>query len=132
MKMGTPIKIGDMARDLIRLSGFEPDSEIEIQEIGLRPGEKLIEELIAEGEGICETEHEEIMVLRAHSAEGMAHGKEQAGQSAELGVEFLNGLTLKKMRKHINRLVNYAEACDGEKIREELKRIVPEYKPEDR
>jgi FlaA1/EpsC-like NDP-sugar epimerase len=42
-----------------------PDEEIEIKEIGLRPGEKLFEELITEGEGICETEHSEIMVLKA-------------------------------------------------------------------
>ena len=69
LKMGTPIRIADMARDLIRLSGFEPDTEIEIREIGLRPGEKLIEELITEGEGIQETEHGEIMVLKAHGAE---------------------------------------------------------------
>jgi len=107
LKMGTPIRIADMARDLIRLSGFEPDTEIEIKEIGLRPGEKLFEELITEGEGICETEHGEIMVLRGD-----------------------NGIPLKEMRKHIKRLVNYAEACDGDKIREELRRIVPEYKPE--
>jgi FlaA1/EpsC-like NDP-sugar epimerase len=64
LKMGTPVRIADMARDLIRLSGFEPDTEIEIKEIGLRPGEKLYEELISEGEGIQETEHEDIMVLR--------------------------------------------------------------------
>ena len=41
-----------------------------------------------------------------------------------------NGLTLKVLRKHIKRLVNYAEAGDGVRIREELKRIVPEYKPD--
>ena len=41
-------------------------------------------------------------------------------------------MTLKVLRKHIKRLVNYAEAGDGVRIREELKRIVPEYRPEDR
>lgn len=117
LKMGTPIRIADMARDLIRLSGFEPDEEIEIKEIGLRPGEKLFEELITDGEGIQETEHEEIMVLRA----------EDRGQRTEGSGQVGNGLTLKVLRKHIKRLVNYAEAGDGKKIREELKRIVPEY-----
>ena len=112
LKMGTPIRIADMARDLIRLSGFEPDVDIMIKEIGLRPGEKLFEELITEGEGIQETEHEEIMVLKAQSGEGSG-----------------NGVTLKEMRKNIKRLVNFAEAGDGDKIREELKRIVPEYTP---
>ena len=124
LKMGTPIRIADMARDLIRLSGFEPDTEIEIKEIGLRPGEKLIEELITEGEGIRETSHEEIMVLKAQSSK-------VKGENGEGGGQVGNGLTLKVLRKHVKRLVNYAEAGDGGKIREELKRIVPEYKPED-
>jgi FlaA1/EpsC-like NDP-sugar epimerase len=65
LKMGTPVKIADMARDLIRLSGKEPDSEIEIHYTGLRPGEKLYEELITEGEGIVDTAHAKIMVLRS-------------------------------------------------------------------
>jgi len=130
LKMGTPIRIADMARDLIRLSGFEPDEEIEIKEIGLRPGEKLFEELITEGEGIQETEHEEIMVLKADPQitpvpSSGATGQAEITRTRENGEE----LTLKKMRKHIKRLVNFAEAGDGDKIREELKRIVPEYKP---
>jgi FlaA1/EpsC-like NDP-sugar epimerase len=137
LKMGTPIRIADMARDLIRLSGFEPDTEIEIKEIGLRPGEKLVEELITEGEGVQETEHSEIMVLKAESskvkgwrAEDRGRMTEGCGRRTEGGGQVGNGLTLKVLRKHIKRLVNYAEAGDGVKIREELKRIVPEYRPE--
>ncbi|MBU1902153.1 MAG: polysaccharide biosynthesis protein [Proteobacteria bacterium] len=65
LKMGKAVRILDMARDMIRLLGLEPDEDIEIKEIGLQPGEKLYEELITEGEGIQETEHEEIMVLRS-------------------------------------------------------------------
>ena len=53
------------------------------------------------------------------------------GERGEGGGSVGNGLTLKVLRKHIKRLVNYAEAGDGGKIREELKRIVPEYRPED-
>ena len=67
LDMGTPVKIVDMARDLIRLSGFKPDADIEIKFIGLRPGEKLYEELITEGEGIVKTPHEKLFVLRANS-----------------------------------------------------------------
>jgi FlaA1/EpsC-like NDP-sugar epimerase len=64
LKMGDPIKIIDLARDLIRLSGFEPDVDILIKITGLRPGEKLYEELITEGDGIVPTPHEKILVLR--------------------------------------------------------------------
>jgi FlaA1/EpsC-like NDP-sugar epimerase len=64
LDMGQPVKIADMARDLIRLSGFEPDDDIEIEYIGLRPGEKLFEELITDGEGVVSTSHEKIMRLR--------------------------------------------------------------------
>ncbi|WP_320006673.1 polysaccharide biosynthesis protein [Maridesulfovibrio sp.] len=64
LEMGEPIKIADMARDLIRLSGKEPDKDIEIIFTGLREGEKLYEELITEGEGIVRTEHDKIMVLK--------------------------------------------------------------------
>ena len=67
LKMGVPIRIADMARDIIKLSGYIPDEDIEIKYIGLRPGEKLFEELITEGEGIQETEHEHIMVLKAQN-----------------------------------------------------------------
>jgi len=120
-----------MARDLIRLSGFEPDKEIEIKEIGLRPGEKLFEELITEGEGIQETEHEDIMVLRSDMGNWGTPdcGQEPFQLSNKMG-QAGNELTLKKMKKHIKRLVNCAESGDEQKIREELKRIVPEYTPE--
>jgi FlaA1/EpsC-like NDP-sugar epimerase len=64
LDMGTSIKIDDMAKDLIRFSGFEPDVDIKIEYIGLRPGEKLSEELIIEGEDVVPTSHEKIMVLK--------------------------------------------------------------------
>lgn len=63
LKMGQPVRIADLARDLIVLSGKSPE-EIPIRYTGLRPGEKLYEELMTAGEGIVETGHEKIMVLR--------------------------------------------------------------------
>ncbi|MGB4385622.1 MAG: polysaccharide biosynthesis protein, partial [Caldicoprobacterales bacterium] len=57
-----PVKIADLARDLIRLSGLEPDVDIEIKFTGLRPGEKLYEELLLEEEGLTATYHEKIFI----------------------------------------------------------------------
>lgn len=105
LDMGTPIKIADMARDLIRLSGFEPDVDIKIEYIGLRPGEKLYEELITEGEGILPTRHEKILVLKG----------------LECNLQRLNG--------QIDELSILAYDQDAEGIRQKLQEIVPEYKP---
>lgn len=106
LDMGTPVKINDMARDLIRLSGYEPDVDIKIEYIGLRPGEKLYEELITEGEGIEPTDHKKIMVLRGQSC-----------NQAELNT-------------HIDALLRLADEYDSEGIRQKLCEIVPEYCPE--
>lgn len=60
LDMGQPVKIVDMARDLIELSGLTPDEDIEIKYTGLRPGEKLFEELLTAEEGTNSTRHEKI------------------------------------------------------------------------
>ena len=107
LDMGTPIRITKMARDLIRLSGFKPDEDIEIKFIGLRPGEKLHEELITEGEGIIQTNYEKIFVLRGNGNYSLA----------------LNG--------KIDELVHLAHEQDAAAIKNKLKEIVPDYQPFD-
>jgi FlaA1/EpsC-like NDP-sugar epimerase len=64
LDMGKPVRIYDLARDLIRLSGLEPERDIRIKVTGLRPGEKLYEELLMDEEGLGETRHEKIFVGR--------------------------------------------------------------------
>lgn len=105
LDMGEPVKIDALARDFIQMSGFEPDVDIDIKYIGLRPGEKLYEELITDGEGIVPTEHRKIMVLR--------------GQEKDLV----------KLNGNIEALKELAEDQCGEKIRKRLMKIVPEYHP---
>jgi len=62
LDMGKPVKIVELAEDLIRLSGFEPYTEIEIEFTGIRPGEKLYEELLTSEEGLTSTKHDRIFV----------------------------------------------------------------------
>ena len=104
LKMGKPVRIADLARDLIVLSGKDP-AEIEIRFTGLRPGEKLYEELITAGEDVLETGHSKIMVLRP--------GESTAGLGASL-----------------TGLIEAAASFDMAGVRRELKALVPEYCPE--
>lgn len=106
LDMGKPVRILDMAKDIIRLHGLEPDKDIPIKFIGLRPGEKLYEELITKGEGIVETSHGKIMVLRG-----------KIGNSDLL-------------KKQIEELLSLACNCDSMQIKEKLREIIPEYKPQ--
>ena len=68
LKMGTPVKILDMAKNLILLSGLEPDKDIEIRFTGLKQGEKLDEELVEDPGSCDESEHPSIMILRTAGA----------------------------------------------------------------
>ncbi len=68
LEMGELIRIADLAANMIRLAGLEPNEDIEIRYTGLRPGEKLYEEVISEGERIAPTSHEKIKVFRGEAA----------------------------------------------------------------
>ena len=64
LDMGNPVLIYDLAKDLIKLSGFEPEVDIKIEITGLRPGEKLYEELLMDEEGLRKTSHEKIFIAK--------------------------------------------------------------------
>lgn len=68
LDMGKPVKIVDLARDMIKLSGFEPDTEIKLEFTGLRPGEKLYEELLTAEEGVGATRHAQIFMIKGKHA----------------------------------------------------------------
>jgi len=116
LKMGTPVKIADMARDLIRLSGREPDTDVKIIFTGLRDGEKLYEELITVGEGIVPTEHEKIMVLHAGGQSGLSGSRQES--SAKLDAQ-------------LTELYVAADRFDAAAIKKKLQEIVPEYRPQE-
>ncbi len=103
LDMGQPVKIVDLARALIKLSGFDPDKDIDIQFVGLRPGEKLYEELLMDEEGIESTTHEKIFV-------GKPLNKEYNGLLVELN--------------HLK----WSLRKDNESLKNLLKQIVPTYK----
>ncbi len=105
LEMGEPINIDNMARDLIRFSGFEPDGDIKIEYTGLRPGEKLYEELMTDIEDVVPTGHKKIMVLNTSC----------------LNPEVLNG--------KLSLLKEKAKDRDGAGIRSLMKEMIPEYRP---
>lgn len=67
--MGQPVKIADLARKMIKLSGLEPDDDIKIEYSGLRPGEKLYEELLNNAENTLNTYHEKILIAKTRTIE---------------------------------------------------------------
>jgi FlaA1/EpsC-like NDP-sugar epimerase len=107
LDMGEPIKIADLARDMITLSGLEPDKDIKIVFTGLRPGEKLYEELLSDGEEVKSTLHDKIKVVGADEIEWDS--------------------LLQKMEELLNSLEN--EISD-DIIVSKIKDIVPEFHPE--
>lgn len=107
LDMGDPVKIKDLAENLIRLSGFIPGEDIKIEYTGLRPGEKLYEELLMDEEGIKKTKSKKIYI----------------GHPIDIDTE--------KFKSNLNRLREMCDtgtACDMEKL---LIEIVPTFKRND-
>lgn len=103
LDMGEPVRIADLARTLVRLAGHAPE-EIEIRYVGLRPGEKLYEELLAHDDNAIPTSTPGLHVA--------VLGEDNAAAVAPLLA-----------------LAASAEALDDERVRAELMRVVPEYRP---
>lgn len=103
LEMGNPVNIDAMARDLIRFSGLEPDVDIKIEYIGLRPGEKLYEELMTNKEAVIPTDHDKILALNT------------------------NCTNMKTLNGKLDILKELASHRDGSGIRAIMKTIVPEY-----
>ena len=109
LDMGEPVRIADLARDLIRLSGLEPDRDIKIRYTGLRPGEKLFEELFAADEVYGQTQHEKIFVYR--------NGNSTAAAETPLA-------------EQLDALIEAAASSDAPAVRRRLQMLAPEYGPE--
>lgn len=105
LEMGEPVRIADLARNLIRLSGLEPDQDIPIIYTGLRPGEKLFEELMLDGEGVKPTSHPKIRVLDG------------------------GPVSFEQVRLWLDELSALVEAKNVHGLVQIFQRIVPEYKP---
>ncbi len=108
LNMGKPIKIMDLARQMIRLSGFEPDVDIQIKTIGLRPGEKLYEELQYTDEHLVKTGHPKIF----------GYMSDTPPPSYEKMKSIANEIRTISDSKSVNDLKNY------------ILNLVPEYRPQ--
>lgn len=105
LEMGDPVNIDSMARDLIKFSGFEPEVDIKIEYTGLRPGEKLYEELMTADENVVPTKHKKIMVLNS------------------------NKNNMDKFNAGLEKLKKAAKDRNKSEIQNCMIEIVPEYKP---
>ncbi len=103
LDMGEPVRIVDLAKDLIRLSGLEVEKDIPIIFKGIQPGEKLFEELLTAEEGTSSTRHKKIFMARKR------------------------GLPVDRYQDLISELIYAAQQHDGEQIRESLKKLIPTY-----
>ncbi|MFO0969284.1 MAG: nucleoside-diphosphate sugar epimerase/dehydratase [Gemmataceae bacterium] len=106
LDMGEPVKIVDIARDLIHLSGLTPDQDIEIRFTGIRPGEKLFEELFLGEEMARRTAHHRIFIGQAKPAEWIV------------------------IERHVRELGELAAGPDVRPVYAKFQEIVPEYEPE--
>lgn len=113
LDMGEPVKIVDLARDLIRLSGYEPDVDIPIVFTGIRPGEKLSEELLTAKEGTEATRHERIFVARSEIVDA---SKLSMFLSAMRSIVSTGYISNDELRAHLHHLLAAEVPDDAVKI----------------
>ena len=107
LDMGKPVKIADLARNMIRLSGYTPDVDIKIQYVGLRPGEKLYEELLQSVEETTKTEHDGILIAQP------------------IDIDWA------RVEQMLKELAHVLSANENDLIVDLLKKYVPTYHPEE-
>jgi FlaA1/EpsC-like NDP-sugar epimerase len=100
LDMGNPVKIVDLARDLITLSGLRPDEDIEIKFSGMRPGEKLFEELATDSEHADKTKHPKVFIGRIKP-----HGYEAICVGVDALLELARGAHVERVRAALGDLV---------------------------
>ena len=102
LDMGDPVRIDDLARNMIRLSGFEPEVDIPIVYTGLRPGEKLFEELLLQEEGLERTPNELIFVgrFRDFDPEGLMDGLEELSDACMNEAEDIRSIIRRMVRTY--------------------------------
>ena len=105
LDMGEPVKIVDLARQMITLSGFRPGEDIDIVFTGVRPGEKLFEELRTKGEDIQPTVHPKVNVWAAQASQWDA------------------------IERGVNELLELRNTLDRDAIVLAIQKVVPEYEP---
>ncbi|MFO7814547.1 MAG: polysaccharide biosynthesis protein, partial [Halanaerobiales bacterium] len=105
LDMGEPVKIIELARDLIKLSGYQEGVDIDIEITGLRPGDKMYEEILLDTEDNISTEHEKIFISN------------------------LSCIEEDKFLKHVDNLGDLANKMDKENVVKVLQKLVTKYKP---
>jgi FlaA1/EpsC-like NDP-sugar epimerase len=124
LEMGQPLKIVDLARKMVLLSGLTPDVDVRIEFSGVRPGEKLSEELSGAGEDTVETRHSQVRIFAGPSASG-----DLTGRSITRGVITRGAITRGVITRGIDELRRRVDNRDSAGVIESFQELVPDYHP---
>jgi FlaA1/EpsC-like NDP-sugar epimerase len=110
LDMGEPVKIRDLAFDLIRLSGLEPERDIKIKYSGIRPGEKLYEELFDSSETYQTTRHKKIFIVKSQMEIDSKILNKEVGELRALGKKLEYKLAKEKIKEILHHYKSYSPA----------------------